>query len=768
MESLFAFLFKYRPFLFREGEFAFQPLISPWALLAAALLVVGIVTFFYRRSSGLSTGRGRILFAFRIAACLLLLGLLMQPTLTLSRVVPQTGLLAVVVDNSMSMGLVDAGHVRGEPVRRLVDPEGSFAQALERDYQVRWLKFDRNASRLDASQALDWHGTQTNLPSALSEVLNETKNLPLAGVILFSDGSDNSYRNLNEVIDEYAARKIPVHTVGLGPESIGRDVELVDVSLPRRILPGTVTSARVLIRHPGFRGAGVRLTVRDGSTLVTSENVSLSGDSDVTTAEIKLFPEFTGVKSYDFTLEPLAGEALEENNSRRAVFEVRDTPTRILLVEGRPRWEYKFVRQAMQADGSIHLESLLRTAINKYYRQGIEEETTLATGFPTSREELFGYKGLILGDVESGFFSYAQMEMIRDFVSRRGGGLLMLGGDSALGAGGFQNTPIEEALPVWLGRGEDDEALRFSYLRDPEEPTLTAYGSNHPALQLAETPEKNEDLWKSLPALSDHNRVGSVKPAATVLLEASPEDGSGQRAAPLLVSHRYGRGLGMVFLTGSSWRWQMLRDHKDQAHETFWRQLSRWLVSSAKDPVSVELEREIYSQNEPVKIRAEINDKSFNRLNDARVEAVITPPDGPAHTLPMHWEAQENGVYQAEFSPDLDGLYRVEVVARSGSASEADDGLLGRDASYFLTETGWKEYFDSVQKRKTLQDISDRTGGRYFPVSDAEKIPDQIVYSGSHASLVEVLDLWNMPFNFLVLLGLLVGEWFLRRKWGRI
>ncbi|MFZ0429475.1 MAG: glutamine amidotransferase [Acidobacteriota bacterium] len=767
MESLFAFLFKYRPFLFREGDFAFQPILSPWFFLFVGLVLVAVIVALYARAGGLATSRGRVLLALRLAACLLALGLLMRPTLTLSRVVPQTGLLAVLVDNSMSMGLSDGGRVRGDPLRNLADPQGSFAAALSRDFQVRWLKFDREASRLSGPKDLDWHGSQTNLPSALSGVLDQTKNLPLAGVVVFTDGSDNSFRDLTPVIDEYAARKVPIHTVGLGPEAISRDVELVDVSLPRRILPATVTSARVLIRHPGFRGAGVRLMVRDGTTLVTSENVSLSSDSDVTTAEIKLFPKFTGVKTYDFSLEPLPGEELERNNSRQVIFEVRDTPTRVLLVEGRPRWEYKFIRQSMQPDHSIQLESLLRTALNKYYRQGIEEETTLATGFPATRKELFGYKGLILGDVESAFFSYAQMEMIQDFVSRRGGGLLMLGGESALGAGGFQNTPIEQALPVWLGRGADDQALRFSYLRDPETPVPTEYGANHPALQLAESAQKSEELWKSLPALSDHNRVGSIKPAATVLLDSRPEN-RGAGSTPLLISHRYGRGLGLVFLTGSSWRWQMLQDHADQTHETFWRQLVRWLVSSARDPVSVEIEREVYSQNEPVRIRAEVNDDSFNRLNDARVEALVTPPEGPVRTLEMHWEAKENGVYRTEFTPDRDGLYRVQVVAHSGADPEAQTGVLGDDYSYFLTQTGWKEYFDAVQKRETLESISEKTGGRYFPISDASKIPEQIVYTGSHASLVEVLDLWNMPFNLLVLLALLAGEWVLRRRWGRI
>src|SRR5690606_20579817 len=193
-----------------------------------------------------------------------------------------------------------------------------------------------------------------------------------------------------------------------------------------------------------------------------------------------------------------------------------------------------------------------------------------------------------------------------------GGGCLMLGGSSSFSDGAYQNTPVEELLPVWLSE-EIQEGSQQYYRQGDVQPELTAYGAIHPALHLAPRVGDNQDTWNNLPALKEWNEVRFLIPGATVLLEMIPDDSCSQ---PVLVSHRFGRGLAMALMTGSIWRWQMLQDHEDRSQETFWRQLLRWLVSSAKDPVAVETERETYSQNEPVRIRAEVNDRSFNRLNN--------------------------------------------------------------------------------------------------------------------------------------------------------
>ena len=130
----------------------------------------------------------------------------------------------------------------------------------------------------------------------------------------------------------------------------------------------------------------------------------------------------------------------------RALIDVRDAKERILYFEGEPRFEMKFLRRAVADDKNLEVVALQRTADNKYMRILDGEPEELVGGFPKTREELFAYRGLILGSVEAGAFSGDQLQMIADFVDRRGGGLLMLGGARSFGEGGYGGTPVADAL----------------------------------------------------------------------------------------------------------------------------------------------------------------------------------------------------------------------------------------------------------------------------------------------------------------------------------
>ncbi len=689
--------------------------------------------------------------------------MLMQPSLVLSTLVPRENLLAMLVDNSRSMSIEEEGVARGEQATGLLEEDSDFLSALADKFYLRYFRFGHQGERIEPPLEFDWSGDQTNIASGLERILTETRSLPLGGVVLFSDGSDNSYRDFKDVLAELKARKVPVHTVGLGPETLEQDVEITQVSSPRLLLPETVSLVRVAIRHYGFGGHRGKLEVREGDTLVQSQEIHFPRDSDTFSAEVKLTPRSEGVKTYRFSVAPLQGEEIAQNNERQTIIEVRNLQPRILYVEGRPRWEYKFIRQAVTDDNGLRLETLLRTALNKFYRQGIETETTLAAGFPTEREELFQYKGLVLGTVESSFFTYAQLEMIRDFVGKRGGGFLMLGGSSSFGAGQYQNTPVEEVLPVWLQAEDENTGLASLYAQGNGEISLSDYGRQHPALQLSLEDQESDHPWSELPQLTDWNYAAGTKSGSVTLASLVPE-GAEPQPSPLLVFQRYGRGQALALLTGSSWRWQMLSDHTDQSHETFWRQLLRWLVASAKDPVTVETEREIYSQNESVKIRAEVNDETYNRINDAQVDASVTSPSGEVTTIPLQWQAQEDGIYQAEWVPQEDGMYEVRVNARASSEQKS----YGRANSHFVTSTGYREYFEPVQKRDFLQTLSTETGGNYYTLDNVNRLPEEVVYTKLESSVVEVLELWDMPINFFLLLGFLVGEWVLRKLHGSI
>jgi uncharacterized membrane protein len=761
MEEIFASLFNYRPFFFQKGQLVFQSGFSFLHFALASISIVAVLYLLYRRSW--TGGTGRLLFALRSAFFIFLLLLLMKPGLTLSTLVPRETILAVLVDNSASMGLPDAGgQTRGESAGRLLLPDSDFLSALGEKFHLRFYTFDSQTQAAELPLEMNWKGDGTSIAGGLKTVLAETQHLPLGGILLVTDGADNSFEDFQETTNELKTRKVPVHAIGIGPDSLTRDVELVQVVAPRQLVPNSTAMVRVTLQQRGFGGARARLEVREGNALVQTREVHFPRNQETVNVELNLAPKTEGMKIYQFTLVPLEGEEIRENNSRTTLMQVRDTRPRILYIEGYPRWEYKFIRQALSGDRHLRLETLLRTAQNKFYRQGIEEETTLATGFPVERRELFEYKGIIFGSIESSFFSYAQMEMVRDFVNKRGGGFMMLGGSSSFAAGRYQNTPIEEILPVWLEREGGAASFDSYQSRLAVRYNLTDHGLRHPALQLAEDEQQNLTLWQDLPELNDWNRVAAPKPGAVVLARSG---GAQESARPLLAFHRYGRGQALALLTGTTWRWQMLQDHQNQTHETFWRQILRWLAGSAKDPVTVETDREIYSPGETVRIRAEVNDDTFNRINDARVEVTITSPTGRASTLPLKWRAGDDGLYQGEWIADEEGLFRIRAEAFGRGDGSAG---YGESEQYFLSSTGRREYFNPVQNRDFLQRLTNATGGNYYSLSNARHFPEEVMYSEGRSTVVEVLDLWNMPFNFLLLMGLIFAEWITRKRYGRI
>lgn len=757
MSEIFSYFFKFTPFHFREGDFFFQAPFPLWAWVVGGGAVGAALVFAYRAHFRRLGVRPALSFLIlRLGLLMTLAFVLMEPALRMQSVVPKQNLLAIVLDNSESLSLLEEGRSRGRAVSEAFASNSPLVGRLDQLFHLRFTAFDSQARRVEGGEALDFSGDQTNLAAGLRRTLSETSNLPLGGVVLVTDGSDNSHSDTSAVIEEFKTRGVPIHTVGVGRERPVSDVELVQVSLPDALLPDTAALARVTLRQHGFAGGRGQIQVRESGTLVATQEVYFPPGSNLQTVEVPIRPQTDGVKEYEFYLIPLSGEENERNNRRRAVLEVRNTLPRILYVEGRPRWEFKFIRQSVAEDEHLRLETLLRTALNKFYRQGIAEETTLAAGFPTTREDLFGYSGIIFGDVESGFFEFSQLEMVRDFVAKRGGGFLMSGGRASFSAGNYQNTPIEEVLPFWLEPPEAQgrvEPFRSVVGRA----VLTDYGDVHPSFQLAEDASGME-AWKQLPALADRNQVGSLKPGAVVLANMQ----IGGEESPLYAYHRFGRGIGMAFLTGSSWRWQMMLPADDDSHETFWRQILRWLVSTAKDPVSVETGRNQYARNQQVGIRAEVSDSGFERVNDAVVLAEVTSDSGEVWELPLQWNVREDGVYEGTWTPAADGLFRVAVRAIKGSSPEAQP--LGTAHTHVMVSTADREFFDTAQKKDFLVKIAEDTGGRYYPIEEASRLADEIRYSSGQMTQTEVLPLWDMPILFFLMVGLLVTEWISRKR----
>ncbi len=241
----------------------------------------------------------------------------------------------------------------------------------------------------------------------------------IAAVVLVSDGADNSPDFDAAKIAEIASFGVPVHTVGVGAEQDPKDLELEDVQVAPVGLPGSTVSAQVSIRHSGSSLA--QLKVYDGDAILASQAIQLPNTTGVTTRWIDLEVGKPGVRDLKFALDPLPGETNVINNVQMRPMEVPEQRRHILYIEGEPRWEYKFIRRALEDDSPIRVASLLKTTPNKFYRQGIESPDELKDGFPTDETTLFKYDALMIGSFEAAALSPEQQDMIREFVGRRGG-----------------------------------------------------------------------------------------------------------------------------------------------------------------------------------------------------------------------------------------------------------------------------------------------------------------------------------------------------------
>jgi uncharacterized membrane protein len=758
MEGLFEFLFKYRPLLFEQGEFAFTAPASVrlWLLGAGTLGALAVASYTLARGRAAVVDRS-VMAGLRVALLAVLLFCLLRPSLILSTVVPQQNFLGILVDDSRSMQIPNAqGSPRSSFIADAFTPgESELLQALADRFTLRFFRFSSAASRIDGPGELGFDGTHTDVSAALDAAREELAGVPLSGLVLVTDGADNGSRPLTEALVPLQAAGVPVFTVGLGEETLEPDIELGRVELPRAILEGSTLLVDVVVTQVGFGRRTVPLIVEDQERILAEEEVSLGPDGEPVVARVRFQLDQAGAHRVRFSIPIQDGERVDRNNARDVQIEVRGVREKILYFEGEPRFEVKFMRRAVHDDENLQLVVLQRTAESKFLRLDVDGAEELAGGFPRTREELYRYRGLVLGSVEASFFTHDQLQMIADFVSERGGGLLMLGGRSAFAEGGWAGTPVEEVLPVVLTDASPDPSFLAEVRVTP-----TPAGAAHAAVQLGETNEETQAKWETLPPVTVVNAVTEVRPGATILLAGAGEGLAGQQV--VLAHQRYGRGKALAFTAQDSWIWQMHADvpADDLSHETFWQQLLRWLVDDVPEAVAAALEQEHVERLETVRLVATVGDSTYIEVNDAEVVARITSPTGVVTELPMEWTVERDGEYAVDILPEEAGEHEVEVSATR------DGQTLGADLTYLQVAPSDEEYFGAGRRTQLLARIAQETGGQSYTPETVTTLPEDITVSGAGVTLVEERDLWDMPALFLLMLVLMGAEWGYRRVRG--
>jgi uncharacterized membrane protein len=761
LESVFTFLFKYPPRLFGRGELVLAPVVPVWLIALAALGAIALVVLAYRQLRGISRIDRVVLGVTRALALVIVLACLLRPTEVLSSAVPQRNVLAILLDDSRSMRVADVGEgdtSRSRAMQRAFSDTSALVRRLAARYAVRTFRFAAEPSPAPPTTRLDANGGRTDLAAALDGVRSDLAGLPLAGVIVVSDGADNAGGDLGASILALKARRVPVYTVGVGQERFSRDLSVTSVSAPPSVLAGSTVLIDAAVGVRGAGGEKTTLTAEADGKIVASEEITIPRRGDVVRTKLRVPPMPAGSHRLTVRARPISDEMVAENNEFSTVLDVRPGPARVLYVEGEPRPEFAFLRRAVAADSAVQVVGLMRSAEHKFLRLGVRDSLELVNGFPTRREELFRFRAIILGSVESSFFTGDQLRMLQEFVSQRGGTVLALGGRAALAEGGYAGTPVAEVLPVMLNAPRADTgAAPIELAVRP-----TAAGRSHAALRLRDAETANLARWDSLPALTSVNRLGGLRPGATTLLVGRTGTGRDAAEVPVLAFQRYGRGMGVVLGVQDTWLWRMHASIplEDATHATLWRQALRWMVEGVPEQVEVVAVPARVAPGEPVELRARVVDSTFAPVSQAAVVARVTTPTGALIDVPLERSPTADGTYTGRYVPTDRGAFAVSATARFGRDS------LRSVAGALLADDQGADVEQAELRSGLLRQVADETGGHYYPLSLASRLADDVNYTESGVTQRDAHDLWDMPIVFLLLVTLLGAEWFYRRRRG--
>ncbi|HEX7448059.1 MAG TPA: glutamine amidotransferase [Pirellulales bacterium] len=783
-----------------------------WLVMAAAIAASGMAALIWSYGRAASAVWVRVAAGLLKAAALAALAIcLVEPLFSGTRPRPQSNLFLLVADNSRSLAIHDRGRrqSRGEELRRRMSEQASWRTRLAQDFEVRSFAFDTHLSPLKDSAQLSFDGDVSALAGSLAALIERFRDRPVAGVLLFSDGNATdglgaTFAERKATMDERRDYP-PIYPVVMGADEGLADLSVSRVTVSQTNFEAAPVTIAAEIQSQGLAGRAVVLRVLEEQSsaaqnpkVIESRTVTAPPDGKPLVERFELRPEQPGISFY--TVEARlkgeedgsraaelksqkSAEATLLNNRRLATVDRGGGPYRVLYVSGRANWEFKFLRRALQEDDEVNLVGLVRIAkkepkftfrgrrgerTNPLYRGfgnsqdetaeqydepvllrlGTEDKDELKGGFPKDAKDLFAYHAVILDDVEAGFFTHEQMSLIQQFVSQRGGGCLMLGGQHAFAAGGYQRTPLGELLPVYLDRGETAplEGVRMR---------LTREGWLQPWVRLRPTESDEQRRLAEMPEFNTISQFRAIKPGASVLASVQSDGGE---PLPALVVQQFGRGRSAALAVGDFWRWNLhRRKHAKSDLEAAWRQMLRWLVSDVPRRVEAEAER---SPEEPglMRIAIRVRDPLFEPLDNAGVSLRVETPDERQIELTAEPSDAAAGEYTATFAPRMPGAYRASVVAKAEDASE-----VGRREIGWSVEPATEELRTLRPNRELLAQLAETSGGELI---DADEL-DAFVASLPNRK-VPVVEAWTYPLwhqwsVFLFAAGCLIGEWGLRR-----
>lgn len=718
-----------------------------WLLLIAAGAAVLFYAYrdIYRRTSHTLVWW---LMGLRVLGLLLLLLALAKPVWTGEIEQTDPGLVGIVVDTSRSMSLSDgASGTRYARARTAVE---RLREALSKQPGSRLTVdlFDITGVPIPAFPDKPT-ADRTDLERALKQTRKHTRSRPLRGVVLVSDGMDNtgrtSFRDLEDT-------RIPVHTLGF-PETERGDLDLAlrKPQVPERVLVHNEMRVEVPVSKTGKGATEATVAIKRGQEVLASKTVSFAEGKGEQVVALTFTPRQPGSFVLTATVQSEAAERYRGNNSAHFPLRIDAEPIRVLYLEGFLREEYKFLKARLEDDPDLSLIASVRRVAPEVGegRPGAARLTA---------ELLKNIDVVILGDMESSYLNAGEYQQLLRWLDGKNHSLLVLGGYASFGAEGFRNSPLAAVLPVVFAPNPPYQS------EDAFELTLAEKGKGHPMFTLSGDRIKDAEAWSKAPRLQGMSLVQGLKPGAEELASNPRVQVDGKPAVAAAVQRAPGGGQVLVLTIDTTWRWSRLPrvlGQADTLYARFWSQTIRWLAGRGLDdqrpPLTVSTDRPDYQVGKKVTVRLE-RQPNAKLEGEPQVSAQVVPPSGEPITVPLKGDSGNPDVATGEFFPSAGGRYEVAATLSGGGK------LLANQTAEFMVQGEDVELADTGVNPRNLKDLADATGGVYLDVDNAADLAGKIVAKERRTVREVKNEYWDSPLLFAAFIGVVAAEWVLRRR----
>ena len=729
----------------------FHP-IGPWPFVALFATVVMVLTIWaYRQRLRGTTGGWRWLaLGLRLSAVLLCVIAALRPSINFPEKKKQTAVIILMLDKSKSLSIGDEvnGQKRWDVARKAFDEARKALVGRSEDLEIKEFLFDSELHEEKPDDKTEPNGKASSLGSTMLEAVKRQAGTTVAMIVLISDGASNAGIPPLVAAQTLKGKLIPIVTVGVGEENAGagsKDVGVRDLVVGPTVFVKSQPEIRGTISVRGYanKPLDVTLEVEGEGTVARTTIKAATGSEIIPITGLKYLPQTATEKRVTLKVKTQEGELVTSNNEFTTYLTVLGGGLNVLYLHGTDfSWEPRYLTRALDAAKEIHvdLQVIRQPAVGN---SGQLKDTDFLPG---------KYDVFILGSIPASFFTPRQQTLLATAVTK-GAGLIMLGGRSSFGEGGWADTPVATILPVNIhagdGANEPKEGIKFV-------PNLL--GLQNFVLRLGSTPEDSRKIWDSLPALPGASRFGQPKPLASVL--ALGGDGAKE---PLLVSMDIGNGRTIAF-GGETWIWSRGSEVGSLASIRFWRQAILWLAKkedAGDNEVRLKLDRRRLAVGEKLDMTASAVDPKNELITDAEFTTTVTRTDTPdAKAEPVQLFPQGDSAKGFYPAYGLPGEYRVDVVGNRGGK------IIGRTSARFNVYDDDRELENPAADRALLRLIAEMTGGESVPPEGLSKQLAGFDTSATERISVTEKRIWDNWIFFLIFTTLLSLEWWLRKRKG--